>query len=148
MHTAQASLAQQARDPTAAAPVPGGPQFGLDARAAVGRSAALMDQPDPLRERVFGLRPCLRLSHSPGIVARARHARRPAQQPDRVAGGLVGDELAAVHRVALSCAKNTVAFLRISRSSFKSAFSRRKRQFRPLIGGQARSLARLDIRLA
>jgi hypothetical protein len=86
-----------------------------------------MDLADPLYERFIGLRACRRWSIPPGVIARARHAQHPAQQPDCVLSGLVGDELAAAHRVALSRAKNTAAFFRISRSSRRSAFSRRKR---------------------
>ena len=54
-----------------------------------------------------------RLSHErrfwwpgpPGEVARARHAQHAAEQPDRMLGGLGGDEHVPVHRGALARAK-------------------------------------------
>jgi hypothetical protein len=122
---AQAGLAHQARHPAAAAALPARAQFGVDARAAVGSAAAPVDLANALGQLPIGPRSRRGPPVPPGVVARARHAQRPAQQPDRVVGGLVGDELAAVHRVALALAKYTAAFLRISRSSFSSATSRR-----------------------
>src|SRR5262245_3741963 len=73
--------------------------------AAAGQAAVRMDLADLFRQRLIGAGTRRGWSVPPGEIARARHAQHPAEQPNGMLSGLVGDELERAHRGALARAK-------------------------------------------
>src|SRR5262252_7351684 len=99
-------------------------QLGVNPRAAIALPALGMDRRDLEAQPFVRLRPGRHRARLPGVEARPRHLERPAQQPDREAGLLRGDER---EPHACSFAKKAVAFFRMSRSIRSVRFSRRSR---------------------
>src|SRR5690606_20738731 len=128
MHALQAQGAHEAFDALPRAPHAWGePKLCVDAWAAVGAVAALVRFSDEPTEPLV-LDGSLRwFPVAPGVVAAPGDPQDAAHDAHSVVGLLAVDEPVGYLRPLVSSAKKTAAFFRISRSSRKTLFSRRRR---------------------
>lgn len=103
-------------------------QLRVDPRAAVRAPGPLVRLADQVAEPLVLHGALGRFSRAPGVVAAPGDLQDATQPGDRVAGLLAVNEPEGYFRVLVSSAKKTAAFFRISRSSRKILFSRRRRR--------------------
>src|SRR5690606_34708802 len=103
------------------------PQFGVDPGAAVGAAAALVRLLDQLAEASILESSLRRFPVGPGVEATPGDLQDAAHDAHGVVGLLAIYEPEDYLRPLVSSAKKTAAFFKISRSSRKTLFSRRRR---------------------
>src|ERR1700732_3137694 len=116
--------AHQSLDATATHPAALGPQFGMDARAAIASACVAMDPLDVVDEvTIGGGSPALR-TRAPGIIAGRRDTEHVAQDRHRIVSAAIFDEAESHFGTP---AKIAIDFFKMSRSMRNRSLSRCKR---------------------